>query len=508
MSRATAAAVLLLCAGAGLVPVLTLSHLPLQDYPQHLLIARALTGYDAVDTDWCLHFVRDLKLRPYLGYYGLAVLLEGWLDVDAVGRLTLAIYLVGTALGALWYTLELAPARAPAALLVVPCLWSGNYYYLGLLNFLLSLPALFAGLACLLRFTRSGSVRAATGFVLAGAVAYLCHVTTFGTLLLSAGVMGLMAPRCRRVPALALVGLLAVVAAVVTPFADFVPENLSAAYVAPETMVPDAGAGRGLIYLNPLQGGLYLLSQIVNDGTLLDGALWGIPVGALLVTLLYQRRELRLASPESPRPRPERFVLPVLSLLLLFVTPAAAGDVEMVNMRFTASLFLALPALVPARLLDRRNAGALVAFAIAVTALHVISHFRFDREARAFDPIVAAVRPGSTVLPLMFEARSPLYLATKPYLYFGHLVQYEKGGLGMEIFGGGHMPLKMRPEARTGMIRLRWQPWLVTARVVRVELDYIVTRGLRRADLIPAEFEPLVRSGDFVLFGRASREPR
>ncbi len=492
-------AALTLCSG---VAPLIVHYLPMNDYPQDLLIARILCRYDDPGTDYCLNFTRDLGLRPYIGYYGIAWLLRSRLDEEASFRLAIVLFLLLTPPAVAWYTYEVDPGRTAAALLVIPTLFSGNYYYLGLVNFMLSLPPFFAGCACLLRMTSRSSLRktkilSLILFLFFAGLTFLCHAISFAMLCLMAFLYGIVGRRKTRGSLMALALATGLVAWLLTPRSALHLGNVTLSYVAAGAPIPDL-YHRGIVFYSPIASAIYLLSQIANDrSTLLDGALWGIPAGIVILSAIRGRPRL------SSSARKERFLLPAASLALLFLSPGAMGLIETVNMRFTAFLFLCLPALFPKGWLEKRDRAALSLFAAACLLLALISHLRFDREARDFDPILAASSPQTSTLPLSFDAQSAFYLSTKPYLYFGHLIQYTKGGIGMEIFGGPHMPVRMRERMVTGMILHRWRPWLITSRVMALYPRQILTRGLHRTDLIPPEYRLVVASGPFRLYRRA-----
>ena len=93
---------------------------------EHLLVAQVLTHWGDPQFDYTQHFATDLRLRPYLGYYGLAYLLAPVLDADATARLVLTLYLLLTPLAVWDYIHQIEPARGRFAILAVPALfcWS------------------------------------------------------------------------------------------------------------------------------------------------------------------------------------------------------------------------------------------------------------------------------------------------------------------------------------------------------------------------------------------------
>ncbi|MFN7974820.1 MAG: hypothetical protein U0166_21125 [Acidobacteriota bacterium] len=479
---------------AALLPFLV-RRLPMEDLPEHVLMAEVLTHYDDAGSDFCLHFVRDLRLKPYIGYFGIAWLVAPIAGAQTAARIAVALYLSLTPLAVRWYVAELAPGRADASILAIPALFC-DQYYLGFLNFLLGVPLVFAGMAALLHVTRTGRWLGGAAFLPIAALAYLCHAADFLVLVLAGAIVAIAARGSRRWMALGLVGLVAAVAAWITPWADVVGRHHAIRYVSGISGLPPAGPERGLVFRNPLYALVHVLQHVQNEATMLDAALWGLPVGALLLA------RWRGGAGGHDGARRERFVLPVISAALLAIAPDATSFVENVAMKHSAFLFFSLPALVPARLLDRRGRATFALFAVASVGVHAVAHARFDREARGFDAVMAAVPRGATVLPLMFAPGSSALSWHVPYLHYGHLVQAERGGLGREIETRPQYPVRMRPEGITGMTPFVHMPWLVTARVMAIQPDFVVMKG-RGAVLLGDRWVRLAGSGDWSVFGPA-----
>lgn len=467
------------------IVMLFVKRLPLQDYPLHVLVAQVLAHPEG----YARYYEPDLKLRPYIGSYGLAVAFGRWLSADAATRLGLLIYALGTPLAVWAYTRETAPARAPAAVLAIPAIWSG-LYYLGFVNFLMAVPFAYGALAAMLAFTRRPCVAAAAGYAVLSAACYLCHATAFATLVLASLGIALLAPRAARGGALVLAGVVAVAALVLTP--RDVLGGIRFSYVPHGAGMPVPAATRPFQLLSPITSLLYIPAYVACDATLGDGALWGIALGALLLSRRAHRRD-----PE-PAARRERFVLPVLALLLLLALPGATPYIDYVNAKMTAFLFFSLPPLVPARLLDRRTLASLSLFACLSQFYAASTHLRFAREAAGFEAVLASVPRDSKVLTLVLAPKSDVLLWTAPYVHFGFLVQAERGGLGCEVFEGPQIPVRMKPEGRTGMIALEGQPWLAGSHPLPAHdlLLVIAPPAVRR----PEGYAPVTERARFRLY--------
>ena len=429
---------LLGCALFAAVPVLVSRYLPIQDYPQHLLMAQVLTHLEDPAFDFADHFETDLRLRPYLGGYGVAILSGGWLSADAALKLSFVIYLVLTPLSVLAYVREIEPGRGPAAFLASAAVWNG-LYHLGFLNFLMALPGVFVGLAAALAFTRTPGWRSGAVFVGAAVYSYLCHAAGFAMLLLTAGIYALLASGASRRRLLLLTAAIGLVAMAVTPLPPPPEGGLDFAYSPHGTMRLPQNSGRPFYFFSPITSSLYLLAFMVRDSTLWDAALWGIPAAALLATGWYAR-----GTASTGRARRERWVLPALSLLLLYVVPGATPSIDYVNFKFTAFFFLSLAGLVPVRWLDQRTAVTLFVFAAATQWYALMTHLRFDAEARQLDPILAEIPAGAPVFAIILEPMSSTLLWSAPFTHIGYRIQAEKGGVGAPVFQGPQIPVKTK----------------------------------------------------------------
>lgn len=236
--------------------------------------------------------------------------------------------------------------------------------------------------------------------------------------------------------------------------------------------MPRQGAGRGLLFLSPITSMLYLVAYTARDATLGDAALYGLPIGALAIAMWRRRR-----APREPRVAAAAWQLPAVALALLFVVPGATAAIDYVNLKFAAILFLALPALVPARLLDHRTRVVLAMFAFASAGYSLSTHVRFDGEARSFDRVLPSIPPGARLLSVILEPGSDTLLWTAPFAHFGHLVQAEKGGVGAPLFVGPQIPVRTLGETMPGLEALSADPVLLRRLVDETSPDAILVRG-------------------------------
>ena len=483
---------------AATLPVLTSHHLPLQDWPQHLLMATVLA--QPADPGFAAHYTTDLRLRPYLGYYGLAWLFGSLLTPDATGRACLLLYLLATPAAVLAYTRAVAPARTAAIPVVVPALFSG-VYYLGLLNLLLAIPAVFAGLACFISLIARPRAALVIGFALAAASVYLCHALAFGLLVLVAAIHALLATGGGRKRGLLAIAALVLLALLVTPRQGLSELPFAIGYRAFGTTAQPA-PDVGFQFLSPLISVTHLLGTMVVDRALMDLLAWTLVAAALLASWWLARQLPTVADPPGLGPR---WPLPASALALVFLAPDNAKQIWWVNVHFAPFVLLSLPTLIPARLLDGRTRIALTLAAWVAVAGALGVHQRFDGEARELDELMPLVRCDSLLAPLILDPFSAATLWTSPYQQAGCLVHATRGGYGTELFEGPQIPVRLLPgHGLGGMHRHGSRPREIAARLPALAPDYILGRGAAAAGLVPAGYRLVFTGPTFRLWERAS----
>lgn len=151
------------CFIASLLLIWIPKFLPLVDYPEHLLAIQVL----AHPNDLAFHYARDYAVEfhhiPYLTAYILGMLLNRILPIFWTGKILLSFYLVLTPLSVFAYLkslrLEVWPGLLSFAFLF------NLFFYMGSLNFLLSIPLAFFTLAGTIRWlTEPDGLADTTGF--------------------------------------------------------------------------------------------------------------------------------------------------------------------------------------------------------------------------------------------------------------------------------------------------------------------------------------------------------
>ncbi len=159
--------------------------LPLIDVPQHLAMAKVISGLLSGVEDFTKYYELDLWPQPYWLYYVLVGLLGQLVSFELANKLVLLGYSVAIPLGV--RSLLLAFGRDPRGwLLAIPLAWSTSFFY-GFMPYLMGIPlVLFAiaafELSCVI--DRPGRGRFWTVGILATLV-YFSHAQAYLWLLMT-----------------------------------------------------------------------------------------------------------------------------------------------------------------------------------------------------------------------------------------------------------------------------------------------------------------------------------
>ncbi|MGC2062930.1 MAG: hypothetical protein WA610_08120 [Thermodesulfovibrionales bacterium] len=133
--------------GLSLWPVWRFRFPAMQDYPHHLFISYVLATFNDPSFDWTRHYVVDLKADPYNLYYFITGFFQLFCDIETSGKLFISVYLLLVALLVIKASRPFDKQQAPpwGLLLLFPFSFS-QVYFLGLTNYLISIPLLFLAL--------------------------------------------------------------------------------------------------------------------------------------------------------------------------------------------------------------------------------------------------------------------------------------------------------------------------------------------------------------------------
>jgi hypothetical protein len=124
----------------------------MQDYPQHLFLSYVLHTYDDPALDWS-SYRAALRLTPYSLEYWLTHAFAQFVSIETAGKLLVSLYVLLMGAVVVRAARRLPHAHTPWALLMFFPLIFNQTYFLGFVNFLLSVPLLFLALLDLEDFT-------------------------------------------------------------------------------------------------------------------------------------------------------------------------------------------------------------------------------------------------------------------------------------------------------------------------------------------------------------------
>ncbi len=115
----------------------------MQDYPQSLFMAHVVSSFNNIELNWSEYYVMNHQIGPYSLFFMMVSLLAKVVPVEVAGKvfISLAICLT-TVFVYSWNRFYAAGHPAWSLLLLLPLLFS-QVYYMGFVNYLISIPILF-----------------------------------------------------------------------------------------------------------------------------------------------------------------------------------------------------------------------------------------------------------------------------------------------------------------------------------------------------------------------------
>jgi hypothetical protein len=481
----------LLLAALWLVP-----YLPMTDLPEHILAARVLLDYQDEGAQYQRFFIREFPWQPYSSTYFWSLwLLKPLVGIEAGTRLFLSLSLVLTILGFLSWIRVIDAARAPAAVPATLLLY-GAFFYVGMVNFLFSVPFLFLAWSFAARI-RLGDRSRTLALRLSAALlfVYFSHLVSLGIALLGLAAQELAfrdrpggwGARWRMAGAL-------FPAAILTFLHFLVVEERSTATVFNWTY---ESLG--------LQASSLLLPVGVFYDRLDERWIW-FPETLLLWSLLLivmiatgnRERRRGVGSPSAALVTSAA----VLALATLLLPYYVAGHLA-VAYRVSYPAAFGLLALLPVAWYRRPASRWLVLLLCAAAPLAAAWRFRpFQAEMRDLERVSLAIPPAQVIQPVITELNSPR-LPTYPHLHSANWCNYWKGGTNPYTFGRfSYFPVRDRvppvanPPPEWDMGQFRYE-------LHQQGADYFLVKT-RRLDIIE-DLErnvPLAgQAGEWRLFG-------
>lgn len=402
--------------------------LPLTDYPEHLLVIQVLSHYQDTQYQYARDYTVQLGNVPYVSIYLIGMWLNQFLPIFTVGKILLSLYIILTPLSILAYVRSLRNVSPWSSLLSFVFLFN-LFYYLGSLNFLISIPLSFFVLALVLTLLNPQVPSAnipnpptsffeqywrVAALVLVSTALFYTHIVSYAAVILAAAGLCLAAYLRRRPVTLTAVAL--------------VPSVLLAGFSVYRALGASA-SGLGASWL-PFSSRLFDLLQpflIYRDDyfhrTVLDrlslplvflAALW-------LVTGMWSFLKIR------NRDRLDAWLILLFLLLAALVFPSQIPSASFAH-RLSILVLLSVCGILPRQfgehLLTKVTLLALTVFVFTLTAWRTSE---FNREMKPFLNAVARMQPDARVLPLIQNLHSS-HLQTYCFLHITNYYHLEKQG--------------------------------------------------------------------------------
>jgi hypothetical protein len=469
-------------------------YLPMVDLPQHMLTAKVLTHYDDASTAYSEFFTRKFPWNPYSSYFWFVMALEPAIGLPNATRLYLSFALLLTVVAFGFWMRQVLPGRdalmIPATLLLL-----GLFFFIGLINYLFSVPFMFLSFALsskLARLKRTDIHRllapphsTEVWLSLALLVTYFSHIVTFVITLFVVAAQQLITYRGR--------GL--------TPLCRAAAPSLALLAIYMTAGLSSDVSGMSWSYEPFLKRLEYLLMPFTIFFDVLQ-PVWVYQPQAVLSWLGFAALAIIGGKGKTPAKRgAAALVAALLVASTLFFPSLIAASSGALRLSYPASL--ALLSLMPTGWDERR---VLRWVAVAVFALNPLllgyNVAEFQKEMAGLEKVIEAIPERQVIQPVITELHSARF-HTYPFLHVAAWYNYYKGGTNPYLFARvAHFPIKERRQV------IRNAPGDWSAASFRYDqhqegTDYFLVRT-RRADIIEdlSRHVPLVvRSGDWMAFG-------
>lgn len=472
---------------------LAFEYLPMVDLPQHYAMVSIILHHADPAWGFAQRYTFDFVGRPYATVYWLGAALGCVLPLAAAMRVVVAVCTVAPLAGA--HLFLVATRRSRVWLLPAILFAFGSLWHWGFLNFLLGTGMFLGGLALVVRLAERPSGRGSAALALLGLLLLFTHFHGLAMLLISSpAIVWAYAGERGRAPWVRAIGPLVPAAVAAAAFVALTWAQAEGRWDRMNPGVPE----RVRRFVEFLGWGLP------------DGAA-AIALGALLV-LVAAAIALGGAWPRPRRVLAALAVTLAAQVAMYFVLPLNTNTATYVSARHALLVVLLALPLLPAlegRALLALRAGAAIAAAFGlVTAGRQLACF--DREARDFDGVLAAMAPNKRVATLAF-ARASACCGERsfPYLHFGAYYQAAKGGeLSRSFAVVWNVPIRYRADYTRYPYReeLEWRPGGFSPEDAR-HFDYVLVRGGAMPPPPPLGLREITRSGAWGLYESTSAAP-
>jgi hypothetical protein len=179
----------------------------MQDYPQSLFMAHVISSFTDTGLNWSANYTTNQHIGPYSLFFMVVSLLAKVVPIEAAGKIfiSLAVCLTTVCIYA-WNRSYAGDHPAWSLLLILPLLFS-QVYYMGFVNYLISIPLLCLGLLVHEKLVKQGgSPGTIISYLALLILLFLSHPYTILVFIVLSLVIGLFSSATKKQFVIGLVG--------------------------------------------------------------------------------------------------------------------------------------------------------------------------------------------------------------------------------------------------------------------------------------------------------------
>ena len=376
-------------------PIWSVRFPPMQDYPQHISQVQVLSEYGNPDYDYKDNFLANLKPAPYATFYAITLFFSKFLSIETAGKATISLYILLIFFLVLKVTRHSTGNSFPWGVLLFFPFAFNQQYFLGYLNYLLSLPILLLSLMDQKNLIKGeGWRRAAFIQVLWIVVLFFTHPFTF-LLYISLSFINILL-FCRRPDDFRRIIPHIFLSILLFSFWFFAanPTEFS-------TLPPEAKK----FFWMPFNEILVYYTYIFTGMLWYDGPDWilivlWISLASITVLSLFKHHN------GEKDHLYECLIFFAITTIAIFILPFAKGVFTYINLRLTAVSYFFL-ALAVGKINFKCIPRVLFILLLFAILLHsVVKQRTISKEIEEIKPILVKIPSKSSILPLVFDNNS------------------------------------------------------------------------------------------------------
>jgi hypothetical protein len=408
---------------------------PMQDYPQSLFMAHVVSSYTNANLNWSEYYRTDLQIGPYSLFFMIVGLLAKVVSAEAAGKIFISLALWLTAALAYAWNRFYAPDRpAWSVLLLLPLLFS-QVYYMGFVNYLLSIPILFLALLVHEKLVKQDRNSSTLPTYLALLILlFLAHPYTILVFIVLSFTITLFSSNTKKQYAIGLVGPLLIV----TVFALW--------YVNIFGISPDRIPGAFTIRWWPLYDVFryfflpFAGMRITSSPNIVTLLAWSTIALLFLFAGIKQKKAIRFRSP--------LFIMLLLSLAGYAILPFWLGDYSYFNLRMSLVCYFLLALTLGGIQLGKWPGYVFVILVSVIMLMTIKTHMALSAETEELLPLFDHMKKNETIYSLERDA-SPTALDRR-YFYQFHAHDHfyyhvvVGGGAASTLFNSKMNPIQLK----------------------------------------------------------------